>query len=201
MKYKTQEKIKEIKEQVGKIEEKIFNVPNAITTLRIIGTPLLVHIIIADYDNWFKATAFLVFALSDALDGFLARHLNQKTNFGAKFDMLADRLFFTSAIVAIFIKLFLTNEGLLSGPHFFSFVLSREIVALPIASYMFFTKSPFIPVKWTGKVTTFMQGAAITAFLFNFNFSTYLIILTGLLGLVAGITYWQDSLSILQEKK
>lgn len=183
-----------------KVKEKIVNVPNAITLLRVIGTPLLVYILLSDYSSWFKASAFLVFALSDMLDGYIARNFNQTTKFGAKFDMLADRLFFSAAIITILIKLFIEDFYLFS-PYLMLLLLSREIIALPIAAYMFFTKTPFVKAKFTGKLTTFLQGAAITAFLAEFDFSIYLIIATGISGIYAGITYWKDSFSVIKNKK
>jgi len=185
----------------NKIEEKIINVPNTITLLRVMGTPFLVYVLFSGYSDWFKAIIFLAFALSDMLDGFIARHFNQKTNFGAKFDMLADRLFFTTVILCIFIKIFLLAENSVVSQSLLPSILAREIIALPIAAYMFITKTPFLKVKWTGKATTFTQGAALTSFLFGFNFTSYIFILTGLCGIAAGIHYWQDSLAVLQEKK
>lgn len=200
MKYITQEKIEEIKGQVGNIEEKIINVPNTITLLRVIGTPFLVYVLFSEYSDWFKAIIFLTFALSDMLDGFIARHFNQKTNFGAKFDMFADRLFFTTVILCIFIKIFLLAEDSEMSKFLLPSVLTREIIALPIAIYMFIAKTPFLKAKWTGKITTFTQGAAVTSFLFGFGFTPHLFLLTGLIGVAAGLHYWRDSLDYLSKK-
>jgi cardiolipin synthase len=184
----------------NKIEEKIINVPNAITLLRVIGTPFLVYILFSGFSDWFKASTFLVFALSDMLDGFIARHFNQKTNFGAKFDMFADRLFFTAIILSIFIQIFLLAEDSGVNKFLLPSILTREIIALPIAIYMFITKSPFLKARWTGKVTTFTQGAAVASFLFGFDFTVYLFLLAGLTGVAAGIHYWKDSLEILTKE-
>jgi len=200
MKNEIRQKVGEIKGKVEKIEEKIINVPNAVSLLRILGTPFLVYIIFSDFSDWFKASAFLVFALSDMVDGYIARHLNQKTNFGAKFDIFADRIFFTAVILTIFIRLFIFSEDIIVNRFLFLFILSREIIALPIAGYMFFTKTPFLKTKWTGKLTTFMQGAAVASLLFGFNFTIYLVILAGFFGIMAGINYWKDSLEILTKK-
>lgn len=201
MKDEMKQKVGEIKGKMERVEEKIINIPNAVTSLRLLGTPLLIYIIFSDYSHWFKAAAFLVFALSDMLDGYIARNLNQRTNFGAKFDMLADRVFFTSVILSIFIKVFVLHQTLLSNKLLFLLILTREFIALPIAVYMFFAKTPFLKVKWTGKITTFMQGAATASFLLGFNFTLHLILLTGFFGIIAGFTYWQDSLAVLIKER
>ncbi|MBN1325527.1 CDP-alcohol phosphatidyltransferase family protein [Candidatus Falkowbacteria bacterium] len=184
----------------NKIEEKIINVPNIITLLRVIGTPFLVYVLFSGFSDWFKAVTFLVFALSDMLDGFIARHFNQKTNFGAKFDMFADRLFFTTVILCIFIKIFLLAENSIVSQSLLPSILAREIIALPIAVYMFIVKTPFLKAKWTGKITTFTQGAAVASFLFGFSFTPHLFLLTGLVGVAAGLHYWRDSLEYLSKK-
>ncbi len=82
---------------------KIKNVPNFITLLRIIGTICLFFI------EPFTAPFFIVYSfagLTDVLDGFVARRLNASTEFGAKLDSASDLAFYAVMILRIFPKLF-----------------------------------------------------------------------------------------------
>ena len=76
-----------------------INVPNLLTWLRILMIPLLVGLYylppdwIADHDKNLAATAIFSFAaITDWLDGYLARTLNQMSPFGAFLDPVADKL-------------------------------------------------------------------------------------------------------------
>ena len=77
-----------------------MNVPNLITLLRIILVPVIVILLIQG--SFFKALImFIVAGLSDALDGFLARVLNQQTVLGAYLDPIADKALLASSFVTL----------------------------------------------------------------------------------------------------
>ena len=76
-----------------------INVPNALTFFRIILIPCFVGIYYFPHTlinqslmNWIGAGIFLFAAITDWLDGFFARYLNQASKFGAFFDPVADKL-------------------------------------------------------------------------------------------------------------
>jgi len=85
-----------------------LNVPNLITLSRIILIPLLIGLYYFPED-WLSeharnATATVVFvgaALTDWLDGYLARRLNQMSAFGAFLDPVADKLIVVGALVVL----------------------------------------------------------------------------------------------------
>src|SRR6056297_586132 len=80
-----------------------MNFPNALTLLRIFLVPGLLIAII--YDSHGIALSILVLAgLTDVLDGFLARRLNQKTRLGAFLDPLADKLLMTVSFIALAVR-------------------------------------------------------------------------------------------------
>ncbi len=82
-----------------------MNLPNAITLLRLLLVPVTVWLILAGH----YVTAFWVFVIagiSDGIDGFLARHLNQKTVLGAILDPIADK----ALLVSIFFMLGLKDH-------------------------------------------------------------------------------------------
>jgi len=77
--------------------------PNGLTILRVLLIPVLVVVLVADLPSrdLLAATAFVVAALTDALDGYLARSRNVVTDFGAYLDPIADKLLVGSALGAL----------------------------------------------------------------------------------------------------
>ena len=81
-----------------------MTIPNLITILRLVLVPVVVVMI--NQGHW--AAAFGVFALagiSDAIDGFIARRFNMRTEFGAYIDPLADK----ALLVSIYVTLSIVN--------------------------------------------------------------------------------------------
>ncbi|MFC2001343.1 CDP-alcohol phosphatidyltransferase family protein [Chloroflexota bacterium] len=78
-----------------------FNVPNAVTTVRIILAVVIAMLLIqADVTGIMWAGILLVVAwISDGLDGFLARKLGQSTLAGALLDLVADRIIMTPTLI------------------------------------------------------------------------------------------------------
>ena len=69
----------------------VWNVPNVLTALRVLAAPLLAYFLMRGHYDYALYT-FVLAAFTDALDGFIARHFNQYTEFGAALDPLADKL-------------------------------------------------------------------------------------------------------------
>lgn len=71
-----------------------MNLPNAVTLSRLLGLPLLFWVLAAPTPNhrWIALAIFIGVAATDWLDGFLARRLNQVTDFGKVLDPLVDKL-------------------------------------------------------------------------------------------------------------
>ena len=77
-----------------------INVPNILTVLRILLTPVFVILLIRE--SYLPCLAvFTTAAVTDGLDGFLARTLNQRTTLGAYLDAIADKLLLTTAYVSL----------------------------------------------------------------------------------------------------
>jgi len=76
------------------------NIPNLLSLLRLLSVPLIVLLILEQH--WTGAFAVFLFAgLSDALDGFIARHWRQRTRLGVYLDPVADK----TMLVAIYLAL------------------------------------------------------------------------------------------------
>ena len=72
----------------------IFNLPNGLTFLRLILTPMIVLLLLRGAFSW-ALLLFLLAGITDGLDGFLARSLREPTEFGRVLDPVADKLPFS----------------------------------------------------------------------------------------------------------
>src|SRR5689334_15791464 len=86
----------------------LFNVPNLLTMSRIILIPLIIGLYYVPADllsmeakNQAATAVFIVAAVTDWLDGYLARRLNQMSAFGAFLDPVADKLIVVGALVVL----------------------------------------------------------------------------------------------------
>lgn len=79
-----------------------MNLPNKITTFRVFMIPIFLIFMLVPgipYGNYIAAAVFIIAALSDLLDGYLARKNNLVTNFGKFMDPIADKLLVCSALI------------------------------------------------------------------------------------------------------
>jgi CDP-diacylglycerol--glycerol-3-phosphate 3-phosphatidyltransferase len=84
----------------------LWTVPNILTWIRIAAIPLIVVLFYAPY-HWADPAAGLLFAaagITDSLDGYLARRLNQTSRLGAFLDPVADKLIVAVALVLLLSK-------------------------------------------------------------------------------------------------
>ncbi len=97
-----------LKARIRKLFTNVWTVPNVLTMIRLALIPVFVVLFWkghpagqAPVNYWVKAAliVFVTASLTDALDGFLARKLNQITDFGKLFDPLADKLMVLTALV------------------------------------------------------------------------------------------------------
>ena len=82
-----------------------MNLPNKLTTFRVILIPFFVFFLLAPYfegyGNYIELVIFIVASLTDFLDGKIARKYNLVTNFGKFMDPLADKLLVCSALICL----------------------------------------------------------------------------------------------------
>jgi len=87
-----------LKDRLKKLFTNVWNIPNALTMLRLALIPVFV-ILFWNGHRKMALVVFIVASLTDMLDGMLARKLNQITDFGKLFDPLADKLMVLTALV------------------------------------------------------------------------------------------------------
>ncbi|MGN6184379.1 MAG: CDP-diacylglycerol--glycerol-3-phosphate 3-phosphatidyltransferase [Thermoanaerobaculia bacterium] len=81
----------------------IWNLPNALTMMRIFLVPFLVVVLLTKFTGreFVGLTIFLVAAITDFFDGWLARRRNQTTRMGALLDPIADKLLMSAAFISL----------------------------------------------------------------------------------------------------
>lgn len=164
-----------------------FVMPNHITFLRFIATPLVLWLLWKGDYRW-GLTSFVIVAFTDALDGALARTKNQITEWGKMYDPLADKLLVCSVIYIIVFK-------------YLNFYLALAIVALEITIILFAilkkNQGADIQANWWGKIKMICQVLGISFLLLAIILHTSVLILVSsvifilalLFGLVSLFTY------------
>ena len=145
-----------------------LTLPNLVTWLRILLIPLIVGVYYLP-EEWLSysgqnvaATAiFIVAALTDWLDGYLARVLNQMSAFGAFLDPVADKLVVVAALIVL---LKLGRVDMVVG----LIIIGREIAISALREWMARVgQSKSVAVAFVGKVKTVGQMIAIPMLLFD----------------------------------
>lgn len=129
-----------------------MNLPNKLTLLRIIAIPVFIAVLMMGYG--YAATAiFVLAALTDMLDGRIARKYNLVTNFGKLMDPLADKLLVMSALVC------LVELGSVPG-WMVIVILAREFAVTGLRQVAA-SEGIVIAAGTTGKIKTITQMIAI----------------------------------------
>jgi cardiolipin synthase len=140
---------------------KKITLPTLVTLLRIILVPFIVWAIVAH--QWSVAFwLFLLAAVTDTVDGNLARFMGEQTFLGACLDPIADKFL----LLSCFLALSLVHSPFIFIPTwFFILVLIKELLLVVGAIMLFLTRGEF-EVKPTllGKITTAVQMAFIVWF-------------------------------------
>src|SRR5688572_894435 len=86
-----------------RVSNEVWNLPNALTLLRIFLVPFLVVVLLTKFTGreFVGLGIFLVAAITDFFDGWLARRRNQTTKLGALLDPIADKLLMSAAFISL----------------------------------------------------------------------------------------------------
>ncbi len=196
-----------------------LNTPNKLTIARMLITPVYLALILWESlpHRFLIATlVYSVAAITDAVDGKMARKNNQITNFGKLLDPIADKVLTTSALLA-FMQMGLCNIWIVM------IVLVREFA---IASIRMIAASEgvVIPANFWGKLKTvsqmtftiiimllgecyqylpqfFYPGVTCPSWLTLANISNCLLWITAVLTVISGIIYIKDSKKVIDYTK
>ena len=193
-----------------------MNLANKLTLLRIILIPffivcfyipsLIVNTVAVNnylipYANLLGLIIFLLAAITDFIDGYVARKYNMITDFGKFMDPLADKLLVTAALLV------LLENGLISGWVVFV-ILAREFIVTGFRTIAA-SKGVVIAAGWLGKTKTVVQFMMISTLLllnypfeiFNWPVDRIFIALAVVLTVASGVEYIYKNLHIFDEAK
>ncbi|MBF0121582.1 MAG: CDP-diacylglycerol--glycerol-3-phosphate 3-phosphatidyltransferase [Desulfobacterales bacterium] len=176
-----------------------ISIPNILTIIRILLTPIFVICLLKDV--FFSGFVIFIFAaITDGLDGFIARYFNQRTVLGAYLDPIADKMLLMSA--------FITLSVLKIIPSWLTvIVLSRDVViVLGVAIIAIVEIKVEIKPSIISKLTTLFQLVTVSIMLCEeeFHFSSFsyiefpLFAITGVLTVLSGLHYIYRGMNILQ---
>lgn len=144
-----------------------INLPTLITIFRILLTPLFIIVCYSEIQqaNVIAASIFCIASASDALDGFLARKLNQSTKFGAFLDPLADKIMVATALVILVEKY---STWMVSIPAIL--LIGRELIIAAIREWMAtIGNNNSVAVSFIGKCKTLFQMTSVMILILNYN--------------------------------
>jgi CDP-diacylglycerol--glycerol-3-phosphate 3-phosphatidyltransferase len=132
-----------------------MNTPNALTMLRIVAVPVIVVALLEETQDGdvIAAAVFALAALTDGLDGYIARRRKQVTTFGKLMDPLADKLLVTAALISL-----VSLDRLAAWVAMV--IIAREFAITGLRS-LAAEQGVVIAASWMGKVKTGLQVAAI----------------------------------------
>jgi cardiolipin synthase (CMP-forming) len=144
----------------------MYTLPTLLTWLRIAAIPIFVGVyylpdtfLSAAAKNWLGAGVFVAAALTDWLDGYLARKLGQTSSFGAFLDPVADKLMVAAALIVL-VQMGRADAVLAI------IIIGREITISALREWMAQAgKSKSVAVSTIGKFKTAAQMTAIVALL------------------------------------
>ena len=167
-----------------------MNIPNSLTVFRILLIPVFVGVFYLPFAwaNAVSAGIFALAALTDWLDGFLARRLNQTSRFGAFLDPVADKLMVAAVLVLI---LQADPTPLIAVPAIV--IIGREIAVSALREFMaLIGERAKVKVALVGKIKTTAQMLALLLMLYRDDFRGFPTYQIGfwLLYLAAALTLW-----------
>jgi cardiolipin synthase (CMP-forming) len=174
----------------------LLNLPNSLTLLRLFSIPVFLGLL--GYRHYRAALWVFGFAaLTDSLDGTVARWFDSKTELGSFLDPFADKLMLVSAFVV------LTMDGDFP-PWLFGIVIIRDVIIVFGYFLVVFLTGERIPVRpsYIGKASTFFQLACVVAALARLNvirpeYFNYLLYTTASFTALSGVHYMYRGLEIL----
>ena len=174
-----------------------LTIPTIITLFRILLIPVLVVVFYLPY-AWTNMAAMLIFALgalTDWLDGYIARRYNMYSAFGAFLDPVADKLAVTVALFIVVQKHPSVFLALLAA-----IIVSREITISALREWMSNAgASAKVTVAIVGKFKTIVQMVAISMLLYQSDIWIFPVFRIGewLLAIAAVLTLWSGAAYII----
>ena len=175
-----------------------MNTANKLTLARVVMIPLFLLVLYLQVPgaNYWALAIFIIASLTDTLDGYIARHYNQTTDFGKFMDPLADKCLVTAAM------LWFVEIGDMPGWALL-IVIVREF-AVSGLRMVAADKGRVIAAGWSGKVKTASTMVCICLMLLLPRFvelSAICVAVIVLTTIWSGVEYFMKNLDVLSEVK
>jgi cardiolipin synthase (CMP-forming) len=181
---------------------------NRITIGRFLLIPVFVGLLVyynasttvEDMVGWRYAAlaVFLIAAISDGVDGYLARHWNQRTALGAVLDPIADKLLMLAALVTLSI---IRIGGHPPFPLWFPIIIIGRDAILLVGFLVLTFLAAKVDVRphWSGKFSTFCTFIAIGSALLGSGVTLWACEIGGMAALISTIVYVRAGIRILNQ--
>lgn len=191
----------------------LIHIPNILTLFRVVLIPVLVVMYFwpSAYREIIITATFVLAALTDWLDGFIARRMNAATPLGAFLDPVADKLIVSSALVLLASDRAVLDAALHPMPFAVAvaIIIGREIVISALREWMAeLGERGVVAVARLGKFKTIFQMVSISVLLYGkplygipiFLIGEMLLYITALLTLWSMVEYLRAALPFLREQ-
>ncbi len=176
----------------------LINIPNILSAIRILLVPLFVIFLFRDFYD-LALLIFAIAAISDVLDGLLARYLNQRTQLGSYLDPVADKLLLASAFIILAVVKMV--------PGWLSVIVVSRDVLIMLGVVIFSIENVSIAIKPSiaSKCTTVVQVSTILFVLLDpaipgaYIIRWFLYWLTAGLTITSGFHYLYIGMNIIQK--
>ena len=170
---------------------------NRITLFRLFLVPIFAGLIISytREQPWLRHAALIVYflaAISDALDGFVARAYNQKTKLGTILDPMADKLMINIGFVVMAVN----SNFAYRIPFWFPIVILLRDSLIVVGAYLIneFYGPVRVRPRITGKLTTLFQMSLVIAVLLELTIARHLMVVTLIISAISYVDYMRDGI-------
>ncbi len=141
--------------------QQIFTLPNGLTIIRILAVPVILLLLFYSGKTyqWVTAIFFLLVAVTDTIDGYLARRRGMVTTLGKFLDPLADKLLIVTALIAL-----ISTRGI---PFWIVIVIVGREFAVTGLRGIAVSQGIVIPASGLGKYKTVFEAASICFLILN----------------------------------
>src|SRR5437870_10909347 len=166
------------------LRRRAMNIPNSLTVSRLLAIPVLMALLLLRFPGHDQVAAalFVLFSLTDTLDGELARRRGTESDLGRFLDPLADKLFVLSVLIV------LVQEGLVAA-WVVVVIFSRELI-ITILRSVGAGQGRVISAAPLGKTKTVTQMAAVTLLILQRPYPVLVPIAAIAVGIAVVFTLW-----------
>jgi len=127
---------------------RVWTVPNLLSMLRLLGVPLFLWLVLVPEADWWALAVLMLSGITDFLDGYLARRLNQTSVVGQILDPVADRLYILAVVIGLALRDIIPWWLALSLPL-------RDLLLWGLVPLLRTRGYSALPVHFLGKAATF----------------------------------------------